>query len=443
MPFPIKTEDDSSPLFSSNIQMTQPFSPTPSTQSKTNVNNSHFNKPKINYDALSLEEIINKCSVLCLEQIGCRFLQKLIDEYPMIAKEMYFTIKNSIVDISCNSFGNYFVQKIIEHLSLNELDDLIRGDIATHFNLTCLSSHGTRVIQKYFEKIYMHDYLVNIFNILLKPNIVEFTKNPNANHIIIKYVSLIQSPRNDFIIHTLNANLFEIATNKHSCCALQKCLEYSNLQQKQMLLMTIAKKSPVLFVNQFGNYVIQFALMFEEKEVNKIIINNYLNEFPKYASHKFASNIFEKCLDFSEKETKKLIIERLCNPIIVQNLLFDTYGNYVLQKAMQHSKEPYRSKYINMILPLMEKLQIYPFGHKIYQKLITNFPELSQYKSFQPNLCYPMNNYGNICYQNNYFYTPKYFQNGNINMPGFDKPHPNFTPPHPSFQKYMGKHMYN
>ena len=62
-------------------------------------------------------------------------------------------------------------------------------------------------------------------------------------------------------------------------------------------------------------------------------------------------------------------------------LLNDMYGNYVLQKVMNLSKEPLTNKYISYIGPLMKNLSNYSFGSKLYNKLISSFPCLSNYVS--------------------------------------------------------------
>lgn len=94
------------------------------------------------------------------------------------------------------------------------------------------NQHGTRVIQKIFERIINNPSLLRFYTVLMTPNIFDFMIDPNSNHIIIKYLSLITSPTNDFLIEFLAKKLVELANKQHSCCALQKCIELANPQQK-------------------------------------------------------------------------------------------------------------------------------------------------------------------------------------------------------------------
>ena len=99
----------------------------------------------------------------------------------------------------------------------------------------------------------------------------------------------------------------------------------------------------------------------------------------KFSTQKYSSNIIEKCMDCCDEETKEIIIHKYCEPYIIERLLFDMYGNYVLQKVMSLSKEPVTTKYISIVGPLMKKLNTYSFGVKLYNKLLSSFPALSSY----------------------------------------------------------------
>ena len=262
---------------------------------------------------------------------------------------------------------------------MDQISELLQKKISNQFRSLCFNQHGTRVIQKIFERIINNENLLNYYTLLLNPNLKDFIIDANATHIIIKYVSLIPSPKNDFIIQFLSDNIFELATKKHSCCALQKCIEFSNQKQKKFLLLSVANKSFGLFTDQYGNYVVQYVVNACDYEINKIIVSNLLYDIPKFASQKFSSNVIEKCLDCSDEETKDLIVEKFCDQKLVQTLLFDMYGNYVLQKTISLAKEPFKSKFFSMVGPIMENLKVLTFGQKLYNKFLSSFPELNIY----------------------------------------------------------------
>jgi len=75
----------------------------------------------------------------------------------------------------------------------------------------------------------------------------------------------------------------------------------------------------------------------------------------------------------------------------VYHLLFDNYGNYgnkliksVLQKALAFAHEPYYTVLIKAINPHLEKLKHhFPFGNKLYIKLINSYSDLQNSKTIE------------------------------------------------------------
>ena len=336
------------------------------------------NPSNMNY---SLKDIISNCYLLSKEQFGCRLLQKILDENPSLASETFYPkIKSKFVELSCELFGNYFIQKIIEHLPPKDIEEIVQRIIPNAFRNMSFNQHGTRVIQKILVSIKDNEELINVFIFLLKPHLTDFIFDQNANHIISNFVSCTNSSKNEFIIDFIKANIFDIATQKHSCCALQKCIQYSNPAQSKALLKGIAENSCKMFNSQYGNYVIQYVVSLCNYEINNILVLNLLKDFQSYASMKYSSSIIEKCMQFSDKDTIKLIFDKLVNDYnLVKAILFDMYGNYVIQRALSIAKEPYKTRLIEIIGPLLENLKILSYGNKLYSKLINNYPDLIKY----------------------------------------------------------------
>ncbi len=276
-----------------------------------------------------------------------------------------------------DSFGNYFIQKVIKYLNNYQLKEILKM-IKDNFLEICMNQYGTRVIQKLIDKIQNDNDLIDLFNNILLNYFLELILNSNSTHIIIKYFSTIKS-HNDKFINIINNNIFIICTNKYSCCTLQKIIENINDIQKKSILISISNISNLLFNDQYGNYVIQFILSLNDKDINNIIINNYLDNFNYNVTNKFSSNIFSKCLEYCNFETKQNIIKNLCNYNSIKFLLYNMYGNYILQQIIFASNEPYKSIYIKYISQLLNGLLILPFGNIVIYKLKNNFPELKNF----------------------------------------------------------------
>ena len=326
------------------------------------------------------KDLFQNCANLCKEQLECRILQKKLEENPSLASNfIYSKIKDKFYEISLDQFGNYFIQKVIQYLNSEHIEELLYKKIPSHFRCLCFNQHGTRVIQKLFERIVNIEKDLNFYTDLLSLNLKDFIIDQNANHVIIKFINMVPSTKFNFITQYIINNIYELSTKKHSCVIIQKCIEYSDQEQKKILLKAIAVRSYELIGDQYGNYVIQCCINVCDYEINKIIAQNFLLDIPKFSTQKFSSNVIEKCLDYCDEETKELIVQRFCEPILIQNLLFDVYGNYVIQKTMEMAREPLRTKYIQIVGALIDNLQFYPFGQKLYNKLMASFPELSKY----------------------------------------------------------------
>ena len=65
-------------------------------------------------------------------------------------------------------------------------------------------------------------------------NINKFLKDPNAYHIVLKYITLFNEKQLEFIYSYISKHMYEIATNKSGCCAVQKIIELSSQSNKMI-----------------------------------------------------------------------------------------------------------------------------------------------------------------------------------------------------------------
>ena len=375
---------------------------------ENNINNIS----KSSYCNVGLNDLLNNIDKISGNQSGCRLLQNKLHQNSNKANDFYRALesKKILKKITIDSFGNYLIQKLLEFISDDIIQEYFSNTIYPNFMEISLNPHGSRVIQKLLDKIYNKPNLMKLFNDCLLKCLLEIFLNQSSTHIIIKYISLIKFPNNQIIYKFIVNNILYIATHKHSCCTLQKCLEEGNSVQRKEILISLAKISNQIFNDQYGNYAIQFALSLKDEEANRIIISLYLSDFQNNISNKISSNVYEKVLEYSDFNTKQYIIKSLCNFETVKNLLYDTYGNYILQKTLFVANEPYRTMYIKYIAPLIEGLKNMPNGLIIIHKIISHFPELQNYiqansnnnKNYNNNINRIINNNSIINNFNNY-----------------------------------------
>ena len=321
---------------------------------------------------MSLNYLINKIEKITENQSGCRLLQNYLQQNPSYSSNLYqsMKLKNCLKKLSIDSFGNYLIQKLLEYLPNDSVEDFFNNVICPSFMEISLNPHGSRVIQKILGRIFNNQNLMQIFDQCLLNSMLEIFLNQSSTYIIITYIYYIKYPNNQIIYSFIVKNIYYIATHKHSCCTLQKCLDEGNNLQKNEILMSLAYISNQLFADQFGNYAIQHALSLRNEAANQIIISQYLNNFQKNISNRISSNVYEKVLEYCDFQTKQNIIKNLCNFQTIKYLLYDNYGNYVLQKTILAANEPYRTMYIKYMAPLIDGLKSLPNGYIIIHKIL-------------------------------------------------------------------------
>ena len=337
----------------------------------------------VNLYKMDNETIIKEAYNLTKDQIGCRFLQKKIEEDTNFAISfLYPIIIEHLDEIINDKFGNYLIQKFFEYLSQNEIF-LFMNSIKDNFLNIGLNQYGTRVIQKLMDYIKntgdsftVKNY--NFFVSLLTPNIINFSNNLNGCHIIQK-VLLTKNFDNQFCYDFYRENIIQIANDKNGCCFLQKCIDKLNGEQLNFLFESIFAKTKEIVTDQYGNYVIQYVLKTIKEQNN----NNYnlekifqfiIDDLVTYSNQKYCSNVIEKL--FNIEELRKSIIAKLQEPEIMKALLFAQFGNYVVQKALNYSNKEEQIKLLNIIATMVNDLKKLDYGFKLYNKLISKYPNL-------------------------------------------------------------------
>ena len=110
-------------------------------------------------------------------------------------------------------------------------------------------------------------------------------------------------------------------------------------------------------------------------ERNRALFNMVINDIEVYANQKFSSNVIEKFFVYNDL-TKEIINKLLSSQGVTKQMLYNAYGNYVVQRAIGNANQEDQIKLLYLIAPLMEELKKYNFGLKLYHKLTSQYPIL-------------------------------------------------------------------
>lgn len=267
---PSSPSSPSSPTSTSSFRKAQQ-STTSSNSNSTTTQRRHNEHDKFAH--IKFEDVVDDIYSLCKDQYGCRYLQRKLEEQNDEQRDIIFEqvfphfIKlmtgNAMIDSlydACRSsshvhvpllhiidpFGNYLCQKLMERCT-DEQRTRIVEQVSQDLVDISLNMHGTRAVQKMIEYITLPEQVcltcctytsllilqkINHVVVTLAPNVVTLIKDLNGNHVIQRCLHRMSSENKQFIYNAVSENCIEVATHRHGCCVLQRCIDYSSESQK-------------------------------------------------------------------------------------------------------------------------------------------------------------------------------------------------------------------
>ncbi|KAJ6702746.1 RNA BINDING PROTEIN PUMILIO-RELATED [Salix viminalis] len=299
----------------------------------------------------SADEVTGRIYLMAKDQHGCRFLQrKFCEGTPQDVEKIFLEIIDHFVELMTDPFGNYLVQKLLEVCDEDQRMQILRAITRKAGELVRISCdmHGTRAVQKVIETLktpeqFSHGCLcIEAWEVLF---------------------SMLWSTA--FFFEATTANCIELATDRHGCCVLQKCLSHSEGEQRHQLVSEITSNALILSQDPFGNYVVQFVFELRLPWATTDIVDQLEGNYRDLSVQKYSSNVVEKCLKYAGEERRTSIIRELINNAHLDHVMQDPFGNYVIQAALQHSKGALHTALVEAIRPHVPTLRTSPYGKKV------------------------------------------------------------------------------
>ena len=198
----------------------------------------------------------------------------------------------------------------------------------------------------------------------------------NSNNYLITVANLVHKlgyPNNDFIFSDIKEEFTKYSNNRQGCLLIENLFPLGNEFQRQNLLQVILEKYNELIVDKYGHYIFKFLLYKVEngEKYYSLIFNKIINDIKAYTNNKYSSVIIERLLDCSNENIKNIIITKLCqNENDIVELICHSYGNYVLQKIINVTKD---NQVLNLIYKtvMKNKNSMYKlsYGKKIMKEI--------------------------------------------------------------------------
>ena len=162
-----------------------------------------------------------------------------------------------------------------------------------------------------------------------------------------------------------------MATHRHGCCVLQRCLDFATPAQKAALVDEIAAHALPLAQDAFGNYVVQYVLELGGPETRTAVMGQLAGRYAELSLQKFSSNVVERCLKLAggEAGARDAVVRELIESPLLPRLLADSYGNYVVQSALGVATGDLHAAVIDAVRPHLPQLRGTPQGKRFLQKI--------------------------------------------------------------------------
>jgi hypothetical protein len=189
----------------------------------------------------------------------------------------------------------------------------------------------------------------------------------------------LKSSEAQFIFDAVGEHCITVGTHRHGCCVLQRCIDHASGFQKVDLVRKITAHSFHLVQDPFGNYVVQYILDLNDPAFTTPMCEGFAGKIIELSKQKFSSNVIEKCIRCAEMSAKQLMIEELLDAEELERLMRDSYGNYVVQTALEFAPPALCMLLIEMMRPILPSIRQTPYGRRIQSKVQEREGRLAAY----------------------------------------------------------------
>ena len=162
----------------------------------------------------SIDEIIKNASEFSKNNKLSCFIQFLIEnESEDIIDKIFESIKNNIVDLTKDFYGNYVIQGILDrggNKGSYIYNELVKKEIIIEL---CTKKYSCRVIQKLVDK--MDDNSIIKMLPLLENNLNKLFINQNGNHVIQKIIKKLKEEDLECIYNTALKKINELIKDQY------------------------------------------------------------------------------------------------------------------------------------------------------------------------------------------------------------------------------------
>ncbi|TVU23264.1 hypothetical protein EJB05_25619, partial [Eragrostis curvula] len=254
------------------------------------------------------------------------------EEIVMVYDELIPHARSLSVDV----FGNYAVQKLLEH-GPQVCKRKFIGRLTGHVLCISHDKNGSRVMQKAFEVADL-DQQIKMAN-EFGGEAAQYALELHANHVIQKCIECVPSQHILLMLRSFRGKVAVCCTNIYGC---HKMLDFCNDQEIIRLVVSEIIEAVVTLVqDQFGNYVVQHVVERGGPVERSLIVNNLRGRVVNLSYHRFASNVIECCITFGSLQDQQLMTTEILTAGYGQllDMMCHSFANFVIKKVVSIAGE--------------------------------------------------------------------------------------------------------
>ena len=286
-----------------------------------------------------------KGSIICQE-----FIDNIDNEKE--CSILFNNITPHICTIMCLEYGNYFFQKLLKKLNL-EQKLIIYKIIEPNFYNIASNKFGTHSIQSLINNIQSPYELYSLYK-LISQNMYVLFVDSNAYHIMMKIILDFPEEQRNPLNLFLVMNAEKIIINCNGAFCINKFITHNkDLNLRALLINNLQKNIKELIYNKFS--CINLLLILETFGINwgKFIINEIQENFGVLCEHPVSNIFISKVLYFLNNnyslELKVLLWSLYKNIVLMKNLISNKNNNNIIKQLLDFSDDE-QKKYLFLLL---------------------------------------------------------------------------------------------
>ncbi|EIE81624.1 hypothetical protein RO3G_06329 [Rhizopus delemar RA 99-880] len=189
-------------------------------------------------------------------------------------------------------------------------------------------------------------------------------------------------------LEDMKDDIYLICKDQNGCRYLQKKLEETDLQQREVIFNQVyphfvelmtgkylqnnldeqVRSSFTLIKDINGNHVIQKCLHRFTTKHKQFIYDAVSENCIEVATHRHGCCVLQRCIDYSANNQTKQLVDEIINHALT--LVQDPYGNYVVQYVLELGDAQFSNRLIRQFIGNLSKLSTQKYSSNVMEKCI-------------------------------------------------------------------------